>query len=735
MSSPRPLEWDYLSDIEKSLQKIITPLGNSHEVRLQVLETIASYFGGFDIENFHKKFNIKHLSFSAETTELIKELKRLIEISPVEYPLILSILSREDLLEHNRKTTGAYHTDFRLAQRLARALIEKITPNDKIIDPACGAGILLTAVALEFHKKTPNMISSWLKNSVFAADLSANSLRGTVLSLASLTDDVDALINMRNKWFCGDSLLAEDEIWTGMCPNGFDAVIGNPPWEKVKISKHEYLKANGVERSYGQNIEQLDETDFHNKKIEVSGYSKLLSKKYPILGCGDPDLYIAFMDLSFRLCRNHGHVSILIPGGFIRSQGTQTIRQTILSSSESTTISIFDNKSRFFSIDTRFKFLLVELTKNPNIVKTNSIIKLTHEQGAEYNTYLISESDIPLHELEKVRRDLSIPEVKNIESWNLFNKLFSNSCSWEDENYGWSPKFCREIDMTKDKRLFYKDKHIHSLPLIEGRMVNAHRLGVKGYVKGDGRSAVWESYDIGEEKLQPQFFLRIEDLPHSIVERSMQYRVGFCDIAGQTNEHSLTYAIIPPGVICGNKVPTITFPHDTSLERLIVWTAISNSFVFDWMLRRVLTTTVNYFLLQSIPLPKLKKSSEEWNLLVDLISKIRNLLEKGNLTDENKFQIALLRAEIDAEIAMAFNLNLDEMKLILDDFQLLDRGQSPINNEKRSTVTTDLVMNQLAKKLKLDNSFWEKRVKQAFNLGAVGYIPSQLAMSNLRVSK
>jgi len=735
MSSPRPLEWDYLSEIEKSLKKIISLLGNSFEIRLQILETISSYFGGFNVETFHNVFGIKHLNFSSETLQSIKDLKKLIESGPIQYPLILSILSRENLLEHNRKETGAYHTDFRLAQRLARALIQKITLRDKIIDPACGAGILLTAVAVEFHKKIPNMISSWLKDSVFAADLSSNSLRGTLLSLASLTDDIDALVDMRNKWFCGDSLLAEDEIWKEMCPNGFDAVVGNPPWEKVKISKHEYLKANGVERSYGQNIEQFDETDFHNKKMEVSNYSKLLTKKYPILGCGDPDLYIAFMDLSFRLCRDHGQISILIPGGFIRSQGTQTIREQILSSSKSTIISIFDNKSRFFSIDTRFKFLLLELTKKPNIVNADSIITLIHEQGSEYGTYSVSKADIPFHELKNVRKDLSIPEVKDFESWNLFNKLFLKSCSWDDESYGWLPKFCREIDMTKDKVLFLKNNTLYSLPLIEGRMVNAHRLGVKGYVEGDGRSAVWESYDIGEEKLQPQFFLKIEDLPHYIVERSKQYRVGFCDIAGQTNERSLTSVIIPPGVVCGNKVPTITFPHDPSLERLMVWTAISNSFVFDWMLRRVLTTTVNYFLLQSIPLPKIKKSSAEWNLLVDLISRLRRLLAQGQLSFENKFKIALIRAEIDAEIAMAFSLNLDEMKLILDDFPLLDRGQSPINKEKKSTVTIDLVMDQLAKKLKLDNSLWEKRANQSFSLGVVGYIPSQLAMSNLRASK
>lgn len=85
--------------------------------------------------------------------------------------------------------------------------------------------------------------------------------------------------------------------------------------------------------------------------------------RYPDLGNGEPDLYIAFTDLFFELCKKQGVVVALIPGGLIRSQGTRAMRQKIFDASQSVSMSIIDNRARFFTIDTRFKFLAVALTK------------------------------------------------------------------------------------------------------------------------------------------------------------------------------------------------------------------------------------------------------------------------------------------------------------------------------------------------------------------------------------
>lgn len=55
----------------------------------------------------------------AELLEIAAPVASAIERSPIHHGLALSALARETLHEQDRKNTGAYHTDFRLATRLA----------------------------------------------------------------------------------------------------------------------------------------------------------------------------------------------------------------------------------------------------------------------------------------------------------------------------------------------------------------------------------------------------------------------------------------------------------------------------------------------------------------------------------------------------------------------------------------------------------------------------------------
>src|SRR5579871_4686396 len=82
----------------------------------------------------------------------------------------------------------------------------------------------------------------------------------------------------------------------------------------------------------------------------------------------------------------------------------------------------------------------------------------------------------------------------------------------------------------------------------------------------------------GTSRLAPQFWYPSARLNEATRERTRRFRAGFCDITGQTNERSMLAALVPPGVICGNKVPTITFEGDEAdISRLHLWLAMANS--------------------------------------------------------------------------------------------------------------------------------------------------------------
>lgn len=736
MSAPRPVEVEYLALAEAALTKAV---GGEHgpasfELRLQVLEAASARFGGFDLEAFHQAFGVQCKKPAAKLLELAAPVASAIERSPIHPALALSALAREALHEQDRKNTGAYHTDFRLATRLAQLAAPKLTHKSKVIDPASGAGILLAALTHAVCGMDRANTAYWLAHGVCAADLSANSLRATLLSLASFTDDMAALKAMRARWYCGDSLMADRKVWAAMAPDGFDAVIGNPPWEKVKLSRHEFLKSSGTQRHYGAQIQGLDEARFAVQRDEVANYSRRLLTRYPDLGSGEPDLYIAFTDLFFNLCKGQGVVAALIPGGLIRSQGTQAMRRRIFEASQCVSLSIIDNRARFFAIDTRFKFLALALIKAGSEKSKREPIHLLHERGNPTGLEITGTATIGRAALAAIRDDLSLPEVRSVAEWRLFSKIAEAGVSWEDPGSGWTPKICREVDMTKERPKFLSRAIAGALPLVEGRMVQSHRFGVKGHMSGTGRSALWEAYPIGGSRLSPQFWIHPSDIPRANQHRADMLRVGFCDIAGQTNERSLMASLIPAGVVCGNKVPTILFPEDPSEERLLVWVCVANSLAFDWMLRRVLTTTVNYFLLQSVPMPKLAKDGLPWRRLANAARELRSL-DSAGATCGTYERMAQLRGEIDAEVAVAYGLNLKDMELVLQDFPILDRGQIALPGELKSTITRDSVLAAMAKRTSSRSMVWLRRASEARALGAKAYVPSELALGGEEIEE
>lgn len=724
MSAPQPLESALLANADSEVSRFTARFGKlAHESRLQALEAAASRLGGFNLEAFHRAFGVKPIAPEKVLMDAAEQIVCAIEQTPIPPALALSALSREPLKESDRKSTGAYHTDFRLASRLA-AMPSPLRSGMKVIDIASGAGILLAALTIAACGRDRKKTSDWLAHSVYAADLSSQSLRGTLLALASLTDDLPALVQMRSKWLCMDSLMASDETWKSMAAEGFDVVIGNPPWEKVKLTKHEFLKAAGFERHYGSEIEGLDHKAFAKERDDVASYARKLVARYPSIGSGEPDLYVAFAELALKLCKPGGHIALLVPGGLIRSQGTEAVRKSLFKSSEDVTVSVIDNKARFFGIDTRFKFLALDCRKAKRENPKRNPIRLLHEKGCPAGLEIAGAVRIGRESLRRLRPDMSIPEVRNDSEWRVFRKMAANGTGLAAEGNGWRPDFCREVDMTRDRKHF-KQSGQAGMPLVEGRMVQQHRFGAKGYVSGSGRRAVWQRYPIGQSRLSPQFWMEESALPPKAKERYGLVRAGFCDIAGQTNERSMMAALIPPGVTCGNKVPTVLFRDDPSEERLLVWVAVMNSIPFDWMLRRVLTTTVNYFVLLGLPLPKVAKGGLPWRRLAKAANALRDLDTPALELDVKT--IGRIRAEIDVDVAIAYGLQFEDLEILLQDFPLLDRGQPALEGEARSTITRDTLLYAAAQRMGRSVDPWKTRVAMGQKLGAAPYIPPETA--------
>lgn len=726
MSASQPLEQALLAPVDNAIATFCRHLDAPEgDARLEVLEAVASRLGGWRLDEYRQLDDeARHLDEDvvlAVSDELLQLLGR-VAIPPT---FALCALARPELVASNRRKDGVYYTDFRLARLVADGLLRDVNASTTVVDPACGTGILLAAVVLKACGDDGRRRGVLLAEGVSGADLSAAALRGARLALASLTDSLDAIAGMASRLRLHDSLVRGLEAWWDVAPEGFEVVVGNPPWEKLKVSRHEYLLASGVHRHYGDDYAVNDTSDeILEERGKRGAYAATLNELYPLQGSGEPDLYKAFFELSCRLAGPDGQLGLLVPAGLIRSDGTRRLRKFLFDGAAELRITVLENRARFFEIDTRFKFLALHASHGAP--SRRAPINLRHATGTSHGTHITGDARIGRTELRRCRPDLTVPEVRSDEEWRIFKRMADVGSPFGDQAGPWRPTIVREVDMTRDRNKFVRHGGAGLLPLIEGRMVHQFRFGAKSYLSGTGRRALWVANPIGAGEVAPQFWIAPSALPAAVLQRTAKPRVGFCDVTGQTNERSLLAALIPAGVACGNKVPTITFGTPSDDDGLVyLWLAIANSVPFDWMLRRVLTTTVNYFLLLGLPFPTMTLDGLPARRLITLARDLTAVDQVEEVADS--WAIATKRAEVDVRVAGAYGLDTATLGVMLRDFPLLDRGQPPIQGEKRSTITRDLILSTATTLLDGGSDEYADRVAVARAEGAIAYVPAEYA--------
>lgn len=705
MSRPLTQEERILLPARRLLEAAV----RDHSSRLLVLEAVASRVGGFSFFEFQRLFHrpAKRADSISRVAERVLELIRQTEI-PI--PLAVASLAREPVPEQKQKETGSFYTDYRLANLVAEQVVPTMGGNSTIADLSSGTGILLAAVAVAFRNRFGDLVRDWIANNLFAFDLSDNAIRGTIASLSCLLSTINDIRRLSTHCKVCDSLL--DTANT----QRFDVIVGNPPWGRIRLTRYAFAKLMHTDVSYGGDYGALDAAALTRDRNALEQYVNKLRKRFPLMGSAEPDYYIAFLAATLKKLNPGGTFSIIIPAGLIRSQGTIELRRYLFTHICNPAFKLLDNKPCFFSIDTRFKFLVFSgKAAEPRNGENNSV-SLSFLRKDDLLIRFSRPVLFPLKELQTIRPDLSIPECRTKAEKNLFVKLCSRGKHLSD--FSPNTSIMREIDMTLDRKLFVLGKTNGTFPIVEGRMIQPHRFGAKSYQSGAGRKAVWTP---APYKGTSQFSIRKGDVPQGIYSRISILRAGFCDIAGQTNERAMMSALIPPGVVCGNKVPTIVFDNGKDQESLFLWIGLSNSFVFDWLLRRTITTTVNFFLLEDTPLPSIPHRS---SLGRTIIRETKTLAKMKSEFYTDNLSMSRCRARIDALAAKAYGLTENEMVLILTDFPLLDRGQPALPSESRSTITRDMVLSAFCTGPRKRQ--YTARVHQARKLGANAYVLSEM---------
>ena len=114
--------------------------------------------------------------------------------------------------------------------------------------------------------------------------------------------------------------------WSG----GFSCVIGNPPWERVKLQEQEFFASRSPDIANAPNaaarkklIAALPDTDpalyheFHAELRKAAGWSFLLreSGRYPLTGRGDINTYAVFAETARTVIGPRGRSGLVLPTG------------------------------------------------------------------------------------------------------------------------------------------------------------------------------------------------------------------------------------------------------------------------------------------------------------------------------------------------------------------------------------------------------------------------------------
>jgi hypothetical protein len=279
----------------------------------------------------------------------------------------------------------------------------------KIVDPACGSGAFLiqayylleeryqdVITQISYHsqktqeellEEIPNFI---LHENLFGVDLSPEAVGITQLALwIRSAQKGKTLADLSKNIVCGNSLVEDTAVhprakkWEETFPHifnranrGFDCVIGNPPWERMKVQEREFFDAAGIpEIAAAVNaatrrklIEKLEKKDpelyqcYITAKDSAGKTLDYIRKcgRYELTGKGDINTYAVFAELAKNIVAPEGQVGLLVPSGIATEHTTKDFFGELTSSSRLGALYDFENMAPIFpDVHHSYKFCIL----------------------------------------------------------------------------------------------------------------------------------------------------------------------------------------------------------------------------------------------------------------------------------------------------------------------------------------------------------------------------------------
>jgi len=534
---------------------------------------------------------------------------------------------------------------------------------------------------------------------------------------------------------------------------GFDAVVGNPPWERVNLEENEFFalrdRAIATAPTGSKRKALIRELPTSNPSLwneyqsavhDIDAIRRFLqdSGQYPLCGLGRTNLYSVFSERASQLVRSTGRVGLLVPSGIATDSGTSAFFRMMVDGKRLAEVIDFENRAKVFEdVDSRFKFSIL-------VMAGQGDPQLTVRAG--FFMHQIEEIEDPERSFRLVPDDFALfnpntrtcPIFRRRRDYEITRGIYERVPVLIDKGNGdagnpWELRFRQGLfNMTTDSHLFHTEAELKAagcwqdsrdpgnvwrgkegrwLPLYEAKMIHQYDHRFATGVAGDEKlisGQASESVSVAQKadptcSVMPRYWV-----PEAEVRYEGRVMLGFRDIARATDVRTCI-ATVMPKVGVGNTLPLILYEGAPAL--LTCLSANLSSFVLDYVARqKVSTTHLNFFIVEQFPIlpPATYDADFHGVRLVNFIS--QRVLElsytardmKG-LADDlgydgqpfvwDEERRLHLRSQLDALYFILYGLDRAEAADVLDTFPIVKRQDEARWGKFR---TKDLILSYMS---------------------------------------
>ena len=399
---------------------------------------------------------------------------------------------------------------------------------------------------------------------------------------------------------------------------GFDAVVGNPPWDTVRPLTKEFFASfdlrilnapskrerDAMQREIVAVAGTADAYQSYLRSVarqRAVGERLYVHQRVPVGGKltgGDPDLAKFFAERGHILHAKGGYLGFVLPGAIHSAAGTTGIRRLFLEQSRWELLYSFNNALSLFEVETKVKFALVVVQGG----RGTASVRCRFRQRATVNLF---RQDYDLCYTRDFIRStggahLAFLELEDKKSVEIAEVCFQNTKETLSRMSGrFGMRFGSECHATNDSwRLGCAGTHDAD---IRDPDVLAGVLGRGAYVIANEDSI--HQYD-DHWTGSPRYLIplsRMSDKP-DWAQAGRFYRTMYRRIANIVDLRSMKAVVVPPGWLSASPFADRT-PWSAAYERQLSVVGILNTFTLDWNLRLRLTATLNKFIVDALPVP------------------------------------------------------------------------------------------------------------------------------------